>query len=202
MPESCTCGAVLVENARFCHRCGRPTAEDVPAAENAIPEIAAPVVAEAPPPRATLPMNFANPIALRVAFLISFAVVVLEVIPGFDRLLVIWWLSGGFSAALLYRRLTGLKLSVSAGARLGSLTGILPFVSVAVFVVAGREELFQQMAKQDPRMTEVLNNPTALATLFVLMLAVLFAMVVGTCAAGGALGARFAGRDNPGARLS
>ena len=29
MPEFCTCGTRLVEDARFCHRCGRPTSEEV-----------------------------------------------------------------------------------------------------------------------------------------------------------------------------
>ena len=51
------------------------------------------------------------------------------------------------------------------------------------------------MIKQNPDVSQVLNNPPALAFGVVMFLLLLFAMVVGMCAAGGALGARFASRN-------
>jgi hypothetical protein len=209
MPESCSCGAILVENARFCHRCGRDLRPAEPSVEVAQePVLATPAVAEAAPAaaRAPLPVSFANPVALRIGFLMSLALMVLEMIPGLNVLFLIWWLGAGFCGVLLYRRLTGLVLSVRAGARLGSITGVLTFVSMAVIfaltMVFMGKDLFQQMVKQDPRMSEVIDNPPAMAGLFLMVLAIIFAMVVGTCAAGGALGARFAGRDNSRAPLA
>lgn len=215
MPETCTCGATLVENARFCHRCGKDqraseaaATVDADAAERhegpAAEAWVQPPTAAANP-LAQIPVSFGNPIALRIAFLMSLALMVLEMIPGLNLLFVVWWLGAGFGAVLMYRRLTGLVLSVRAGARLGSITGILTFVSMAVIfaltMVFAGNDLFQQMVKQDPQISEVINNPPAMAALFLLVLAIIFAMVVGTCAAGGALGARFAGRDSSG-RLS
>src|ERR1700688_2583837 len=100
MPEYCTGGTQLVENARFCHRCARPVAE----AE----------LAEAPPPLprrqpslqeklAQLPVGFSTPIALRVAFLMSLAIMLVEMIPILNVLFVVWWLAAGWGAVLLYR---------------------------------------------------------------------------------------------------
>jgi hypothetical protein len=203
MPESCTCGTVLVENARFCHRCGRAVGNEpaVAADEPSVTDDAAAAVAKALAERAPLPVSFANPVALRVAFVMSLVLMVLEMIPGLNLLFVVWWLAAGFGAVLLYQRLTGLALSVRAGARLGSLTGILTFVSMAIIfalsMVFMGKDLFQQMVKQDPQITDIINNPAAMGALFLLVLAIIFAMVVGTCAAGGALGARFAARGNP-----
>ena len=196
MPETCTCGTTLVENARFCHRCGKPVFEE-------------PHLVEAPPPvqpppaegknaaRAPLPVGFGNPIALRIAFLMSIAIMVLEMIPFLQILFVVWCLIAGWGAVRLYRRITGLTLSPSSGARLGSITGVLTFLSIAVVMALAMlfngKELIQQMVHQNPEVSQVVNNPAALALGFVFGLLILFAMVVGFCAAGGALSARWAG---------
>jgi hypothetical protein len=195
MPEYCTCGTQLVENARFCHRCGRPVSE-------AQPVETPPPIPPRPPTLqeklAQLPVNFSNPVALRVAFLMSLAIMLVEMIPVLNVLFVVWWLAAGWCAVLLSRRITGLSLSVSAGARLGSITGVLTFVSTAVVLTltmlfAGKQFL-DQMIQQDPRMTQVVNDPPMLAAVFLMVLAVVFSLVVGLCAAGGALGARFSAR--------
>ncbi len=148
---------------------------------------------------AQLPVSFSNPIALRVAFLMSLGIMLVTMIPVVNFLCPVWWLVAGLCAVLLYRRLTGLSLSVKAGARLGSITGVLGFLSLVViialtFALTGNE-LFQEMIKQNPDASQVLNNPPALVMAAGLALVILFAMVVGICAAGGALGARFASRN-------
>src|SRR5438128_8904494 len=114
MPDYCTCGTKLVEDARFCHRCGRPTWEIEVTEPPPVP----------PPPQPTLqaklaqlPVSFSNPIALRVGFLMSLAIMFLDMIPVLNILFFVWWLGGGWGGVLLYRRLTGRTLTVSAGAR-------------------------------------------------------------------------------------
>jgi hypothetical protein len=201
-PENCTCGAKLAENARFCHLCGRPVFEpEIPEAAAipvaALPQMGAPAGLRAG--LAQLPVSFSNPIALRVAFLMSLAIMLMTMIPVVNVLSPVWWLVAGLGAVLLYRRLTGLSLSVSAGARLGSLTGVLAFLSLVIIIgltlAFTGNEFVQEMVKQNPDASQVLNNPPALALAAALALVILFAMVVGMCAAGGALGARFAGRN-------
>ena len=199
-PERCTCGNVLVENAAFCHRCGRPTRELTATEQEEFappppvtPPVAATVVAPLPP----LPISFGNPIALRVAFLMSLGIMMAEMLPVVNYLFFAWWLMAGWGGVRLYRRLTGLRLSVASGARLGSLTGLFAFLSMAVIFSltmassTGREML-DQMVKQDPRMSEVVNTPTMLGAVLIMVLVMVFALVVGLCAAGGALGAKLA----------
>lgn len=129
----------------------------------------------------------------------SLITMLLSMIPIVNFLTPIWWLIAGSCAVLLYRRLTGMSLSVGAGARLGSITGVLAFLSLVLIigltVTFAGHELFQEMIKQNPDASQVLNNPTALALATALALVILFAMVVGMCTAGGALGARFANRN-------
>jgi hypothetical protein len=185
--------------------CGRPVFEpavspsDAPA-ENIAPVTATPLAA-APNGRraAQLSVSFSNPIARRVAFLMSLGILLVTLIPGATFLAPLWWLVAGSGAVQLYRRITGLSLSVRAGARLGSLTGVLAFVSFVLitglsFVVSGNE-LKQALIKQNPQVTQVFDNPPELAMGIILSLVLLFAIVVGICAAGGALGARFANRN-------
>ncbi|MDP9170610.1 MAG: hypothetical protein M3N54_08340 [Acidobacteriota bacterium] len=196
MPEYCSCGTRLVENARFCHACGRPTREEIEIIETPPPVVEVPPTVQAKITQ--MPVSFGNPIALRVAFLMSLAIMMVEVVPFLNRLFFLWWLCAGWFAVPLYRRLTGFTLSVRSGARLGSITGVLTFVSMAVvlsltFFFTGKQML-DQMVQQDPRMSEVINNPPMLAGVFLVVLVAVFALVVGVCAVGGALGARFSTR--------
>jgi hypothetical protein len=141
------------------------------------------------------PVGFGNPVALRIAFLMSIAIMVLEMIPILQILFIVWCLIAGWGAVRLYRRITGFALSPSSGARLGSITGVLTFLSIAIVMALAMlfngKELIQQMVRQNPEVSQVVNNPTALAFGFLFGLLILFAMVVGSCAAGGALSARW-----------
>jgi len=200
MPEFCTCGTKLVEGAMFCHRCGRPTSEPLAVEEAPAEPVSPPVEAhEALRPKAsTLPVSFSNPIALRVALLMSVAIIPIELTPFLNMLTFLWWLGAGWCAVLLYRRLTGSVLTVRAGARLGSITGVLTFlgyaIGITVTVLLAGKQLFEQMAKQNPDLNKVVNDPPMLFAALVMALAFLFAVVVALCAAGGALGARYAAR--------
>jgi len=197
MPERCTCGCPLAENARFCYRCGRPLYELSPAEQEELsptppPE---PAIAAAPPP-APMPISLGNPIALRVAGMMSLAITMTEMLPVVNYLFFAWWLLAGWSAVRIYRRLTGMRLSVGSGARLGFMTGLFTFLGMAILFAllmasSSGHELLDQMVKQDPRTAEVVNNPAMLGSVLLMVLVMIFAMVSGVCAAGGALGAKF-----------
>ena len=208
MPETCSCGAVLVEGARFCHKCGRPTFT----VENLADAIVTPEPESAPqsapnfavPPRtvlASLPVGFGNPIALRVAFVMSLVLLLLQLIPGVNLLFALWWLGAGWGAVLIYQRITGAVLTVGSGARLGSITGVLTSLSLAVLSLLALlfmgKDSFADLAKQDPQVSQVFNNPPAMAAVILLALALMSGLVTGICAAGGALGARFTNRPRP-----
>src|SRR5258708_21315931 len=68
MPDFCSCGAQLPEDARFCHKCGKPQREEI-----VVEPPPAPPAAAAPPapgdaaawPRAP---SFRHPLAWRVGF--------------------------------------------------------------------------------------------------------------------------------------
>jgi hypothetical protein len=145
-----------------------------------------------------MPVSFSNPVALRVGFLMSLAIMFLDMIPGLNFFFVFWWLGAGWCGVLLYRRLTGKTLSIKAGARLGSITGVLAFVSMAIIftltIAFTGKQFMELLVQQDPRMAQVVNDPPMLAAgmLFTLLLA--FVAVVGVCTAGGALGARFSAK--------
>jgi hypothetical protein len=180
--------------------CGRPVFEsEIPEpVEVAAVRLENPAGAPAVRP-AQLAVGFGNPIALRVSFLMSLGIMLMTMIPVVNVLSPIWWLVAGLCAVLLYRRLTGLSLSVKAGARLGSLTGVLAFLSLVVIIgltlALTGNDVFKEVVRQNPDASQVFNNPPALAVAAALALVILFAMVVGICAVGGALGARLANRN-------
>ncbi len=152
-----------------------------------------------------MPVSFSNPMRLRVSFLMSLAIIPVEMAPVLNSSSMLWWLAAGWCAVLLYRKLTGLALSVGAGARLGSITGVLTFVSMAVVfsisVAMGGKEFFDQMdqvakqvARQNPDAAQLVQDPLTIFFMLLIVLAIMGAAVIGVCAAGGALGARFAAR--------
>jgi len=210
-PENCTCGATLVGKSRFCHMCGRPLFEDAVSGDaapdvtqilrQALPSQPSPSQFPATPRSVSPPVGFGNPVALRVAVLMSLGTMFFEMIPVVQILFVVWGVAGGWCAVLLYRRLTGFALDIRAGARLGSITGVLTFASLlainTLFLTVGgqSQDIFKQF-RQDPQMAQVLNDPPMLVAVFVFALAIMFVIVVGTCAAGGALGARHVTRSS------
>jgi hypothetical protein len=195
-PEKCTCGAVLAENARFCHRCGRPVQEMTTAElEELFPTPPPPAPAIVVPPK-PMPIGLSNPVAMRVAIMMSLAITMMDLMPYLNLLFFLWWMLAGWGAVWLYRRLTGLEVSVSAGARLGFLTGLFTFIGMtllfALMMASSdvRDALNQQMLK-DPHTADVLKNPAMLGSVAIMVLFMIFTMVAGLCAAGGALGAKF-----------
>jgi len=194
MPEKCTCGTTLVEEARFCHRCGRPTSQ---APANLEPETLPTVAASAIPVQGTaaqLPVGFGNPIAVRVAAVTAIMASMLISLPGLILLFLVWWLLAGWVAVTLYRRLTGLVISVQSGARLGSMTGIFVFIGftllTAIMWLANGKQYVDEAVREKPELLKAVSDPAMMAMGFFVMLVFVFIVAVGACAAGGAFAAR------------
>lgn len=205
MAEFCTCGAELVADARFCHKCGRPLFE-LPRAEEAVVE----VVPSAP--AAPLPLNFHNPIAVRVGLLMASLAGLLCWMPFLNLLGVIWLFTAGFSSVYVYQRRTGQMLSIRGGARLGWITGVFSFVIITLlFTISilaltsargGLAAIYQEQIRTMPRDANVeealklLQSPGGVAIVIVLTLLIFFALIISLCTAGGALGAKIASKDS------
>jgi hypothetical protein len=194
MPEFCTCGAQLVSDSLFCHKCGKPQRDIVepepqppPPPAIALPPLPAPTVAPLP--------TFRNPVALRIALMIAVFATFLSFLPYVN------WLAAGYFAAFFYRRRTGSRLNLVAGVRMGWITGVLMFgimatLFTAFVVLFSGNAVFQAQIKSmsDPRVQEMfkmIQNRTDVA----LLLMQLFVFVTCLSMAGGALGAKMAGRD-------
>ena len=150
MADFCTCGTRLPDDARFCHRCGRPLfAEPPPEVDAAVPgfhrsgeiehsadDLRA-IAAASGQPEGPVPISFHNANAVRAGFVTAVIIWVLMIIPLggvaglFLKLFVL--LGGGVLAVLFYSRRTGQVLTVAAGARLGWITGVLFYVIWILF---------------------------------------------------------------------
>jgi len=196
MPETCSCGAQLPPDALFCHKCGKPQREFGPAEPEARPvEVAPPPIIhvrhEAPP------LNFRNPIALRIAALVAVGATFLSFLPYLN------WLAAGYFAVFFYRRRTGSVLNVLVGVRMGWITGVLMFALTALVLTAlvllvnasGGIDVVQLQFKNmaDPRVREMFKILSSRSDLAMLM-AQLFIFITCLSMAGGALAAKVVGR--------
>jgi hypothetical protein len=201
MPDFCSCGAQLPTDALFCHKCGKPQREIL--IQEPEPQPAPTFIPPAQPVREALPLNFQNPVAVRIALSVAIGATILSfVLP------VLNWIAGGFFAVLFYKRRTGSLLNVNAGVRLGWITGILAFLLSAILftiqMLPHLSTLIQQQIKNLPstgdpqlmqQMLQFFQSGPGIATALVFSLGVMFALITLLTMAGGALGAKFMGRN-------
>ncbi|MGD0869704.1 MAG: zinc ribbon domain-containing protein [Bryobacteraceae bacterium] len=219
MADICTCGAQLPPDSLFCHKCGKPQREietpeiernvfaAPPAATDAATD-AAPLPAPAPEPRpAPMPLNFRNPVAVRIALMAAVGATLLNFLVP-----ILNWPAAGFFAVFLYCRKTGTRLDVSAGVKIGWITGLLTYGFAAIVFAAtlipdalsGKlgATMLEQMknfSAQDPnmvaQMTHLIQTTQGMVMLVLFALAFLFVFVTCLSMAGGALGAKMVGRS-------
>jgi hypothetical protein len=216
----CTCGAKLVEDALFCHRCGRPVRELAASAdeEDAAPagepgQAAAETAVAAGQPEEAAGPGFQSSAAVRAGFLAAVLVQLastLSAMAGASILMPLLLLGGGFYAAVLYMRRTGSPLTVIEGARVGWITGIFTFVIATVFFTAGITVLSasgelaraweESLAKMNlptdsvERFRKLLSDPKTFAFTLIAGLIFQFFFLTIFCSLGGALGARLRGQ--------
>lgn len=173
------------------------------------PIVVAPPPPQAPPlPAEPPPISFRNAIAVRVAIVTGIPVVLLtgllSAIAG--PLTMTLPLAGGFFAVYLYRRRTGQKITVLAGARLGWISGFIVFAILTLLLTVtvlalSQPDLVQGMRDQMAKMSSVsqeeitrnidrLRSPSGL----VLALVETFLAYTLLTALGGAVGAKFLNR--------
>jgi len=208
MPEYCTCGTQLVEGARFCHKCGRPTSGEPEILVEAPRIILAPPIAAAPGDSA---VSFANPTVLRIAFAAASLSILLDSL--ILLLFILWSMVAGYVAVWMYRKRTGQTLSVSGGAKLGWITGVLTFAIGTVLLTTGAvvsggkwmDEFHKLMVQQvtttwahDPNYQQALRtleDPATFATVIFFTMFFFFLVLSLASVAGGALGARFSNKE-------
>ncbi|HBY61670.1 MAG TPA: hypothetical protein DEH78_17755 [Solibacterales bacterium] len=217
MPDTCTCGARLPEDARFCHKCGRPL-RDEPVWPEAQPQ-PVPQPATAPAPGAAIPaqdltqISFRNSAAVRTAFFaasITLAVTLLIAMGGsmpiYALAVILITPASGFFAVWRYLKRTGTHLTGANGAKLGFLTGLFGFVfstvlsTLSTLAVSSqgrivdryREQLDKQGVPPETiaQVMGLLENPATMAVLLLIGIAVSFLFQTVATSAGGALGAK------------
>jgi hypothetical protein len=206
--EFCTCGAALVPDARFCHKCGRPVREEPLLEEVREP---APVSRPAPPAAATAQeITFRDSTAVRVGFLAGLLAFLLGLLPAPFLMRALLLAAAGIFSVYLYARRSGRPLTVGGGARIGWISGLFCFVIVVVLFTINfalvamltretgmasfyREQLSAMgMPQQNiEEVLEVFQSPVRLAGLLVSI----FVIFTGLMTAGGALGAKLLGRN-------
>jgi hypothetical protein len=154
----------------------------------------------------TPPIAFSNSLAVRLCFLVASVASVLDAMPIVQLFCVVWSVTAGFVAVVLYRRATGIPLNVRDGAKMGWITGVLNSLILTILTTisvasnsaelnAAFREQVRTKAPNDPAALAMVDNPYVLATGIVLMLFLIFVFVTGACVAGGALGARILRED-------
>jgi hypothetical protein len=207
VPDFCTCGAQLPDDARFCHKCGKPQRDEPLLAEleaASLPAPALPALPVAAPAAEPLPIGFHNRIAIRVAMLTGILGFGLSALTGSFAL--VFMAACGFFAVYWYGKRTGQQLSPLSGAHLGWITGLFGFLIAAVLVTLAAAALSQpevvSLMKEQWKTTsrpeadltqiiETLSTPAKLAAL----LSFSFLSFTLLPAAGGAMGAYFLNRQ-------
>src|SRR6476646_2751124 len=162
MPEFCSCGAQLPDDALFCHKCGKAQREIVVPETQPPPPDFAPVAPSVRARPEAAALNFHNPLAIRIAIAAAAVATLLSFVPYLN------WLAAGFFAVFFYRRRTGHMLNMESGVRMGWMTGVIMFgmmalllsVSLLFFRAAGGIAAVQEQLKTavDPRVLEVLKH--------------------------------------------
>ncbi len=201
----CTCGAKLPDDARFCHKCGKPQRDEPVFVEEAQPLPIAPPAPVAPPPA---PIGFRNGLAVRTALISGLSAFLLLILSGQLRVPEAFFaglVAIGFLAVYLYQRRTGQSLSVLHGAHLGWISGVFGFGLTAVvfsaFASARKDpavmEAFRQQASASIRQADIdqamkmIHDPSVMLA----VMAVAFVSFTLLPTFGGALGAKLLHRE-------
>ncbi len=205
METRCTCGAVLPEDARFCHRCGKPQYEED------IIRLSEPTPALPPPPEmapqaASSRISFRNGRAVAVSIVVAtIALLGMGFISLLSPLLAPFALCGaGFLTVVIYRRRSSEHISTVAGARLGWMTGLwlflITFVGLALFAlyISSPSGLAALRAATNvmpnPDLAKILNDPQGFLASIPREIAGWFLTVTLLPGLGGMLAAKFPSR--------
>ena len=205
MPLRCSCGAILPEDARFCHKCGSPQYEEDIARLNAFavptPAPAAEPILVAPLPPSKI--SFGNGRAVRITLAVAgFSLFALSIIASFAPALALpLMVAAGFVSARVYLSKTADGLTISGGAALGAMTWLWLFPLEAagtvfeLFTSQGREMVRSSL--KAPELAQFLDDPQKFLVFVIAVLIV--TLVIGGISAslGGILAVRWQPRNGP-----
>jgi hypothetical protein len=208
----CTCGATLPDDARFCHRCGKPQFEEDAARWQHVDPVV-PVVAPPIGKSKEGKIDFGNRravfVSIAVSMLTLFVFTMTSVAVPFAAsiLLLPLFCFSGFTAARLYIKQTGEEITAQSGARLGFMTALWAFLVVvilcvflAVFVsnAQARDQLVSIVSSQgNPAAQEIvkmLQDPRRFILLLMGELLVNFCLFTFPSMLGGMLGVRYSAK--------
>lgn len=199
MQPRCTCGALLPDDARFCHKCGKPQYEEDITRLSAQEVIPAPSPSGSPAQAEKLArIGFRNSRAVGITLtMAAFSLIALSVVAqlGIPPLGLLILGAAGFSAARLYRIRSAELLTPMGGATLGAMTYLWLFVVAAIGTIftlssADGRNMLKNAMPQAPELSRIMNDPTQFIT--VMVAALVLSFFIGTLAAafGGMLAAR------------
>lgn len=216
MSSRCTCGAYPPEDARFCHKCGRPLYESELIEEEAAEEAEPPQPPPLPKVREAV-INFGNKTAVGVSVMAAavtlfLLILFLLAIPN-GAVAPLFFCAGGFLAAKLYIRASGETLTPQSGARMGFMTCLWGFLVLLLFTaiaLAGLSSpegrrVWEMQMQQMPQMKQMQNSPEMAQTLklfenpiLLILVGVAFTFFIWTLLSmlGGILGARMSNRTS------
>ena len=209
MEQRCTCGAVLPEDARFCHKCGKPQYEEDIARLSALESAVTPTPVP-PSPASSRPgpgISFKNSRAVLVSLVVAIGALVCVVALGLflPPLVPIFLCAAGFVAVRLYRGQSAETLSTAAGARLGWMTGLWLFL--VVFLICGISAIYvsspegwQQVRAawdQLPKSTKLPDSQHDFLMQILIGLPFSFFLLTLLPGLGGILGAKISARRRP-----
>ncbi len=204
----------MVEGAKFCHRCGKPTFE-MPVDEETVPVEMEQLLDSVELKSVPAEISFSNGAAVRVGLIvaaISMALLVpLANLGGMSLLgIIVPTLSAGALSVWFYQRRTGTPLTVIAGARLGWITGVFIFalflvlftISIIPALESGELQKIQEAALKGSfsegdiaKLKQIFENPVMLAVSIVLFMGIYFVGATTLSSLGGMLGAKLLGRN-------
>ena len=203
MEQRCTCGAALPDDARFCHRCGKPQYEEDIArlAEQEPPSRPVSLLVEpavlSSPGRISFKNSraVATSIVAAVLAFFGFFVVASTFYPLWPMIL----LAAGFFAVFAYNRHSREPISIAAGARLGMMTGLWFFLAVAIIATFASVTLdtstgvqaWRQMQGM-PQLAQLkIDDPHQMQRIILVSMFIGFFVFTLLPGLGGILGARF-----------
>jgi hypothetical protein len=202
----CSCGALLPEDARFCHKCGQPQYEEDIARLNE--QAAEPAVAPpAPAPAAGVGgrIGFSNLRAVGITGAVAACSLVgLSIACAVAPLLVPLVLCGaGFAAAKFYKSRMAQPLTPFNGATLGMMTGFWLFLMVAICVAMTSvwigtpegQEVLRAFSAKMPELAKIVDDPHQVVIALAQGLIPCFFILTISAAFGGMLAARMQARN-------
>lgn len=192
----------MPEDARFCHKCGKPQREEDLRA--AAPEPEQTYQAPPPPPLPEPPrISLRDRTTVSTALMAAGVTLLLSVLLG--PLGFLAPVGGGVFAVYIYRRRSGRPLNVLSGVRLGWLAGVVVFTLSTVFITIAAvglsqpeiaQQVREQMAKttgSSQEMTRVIDMLSSFSGVLLLLVGVFISSTL-LMGLGGAMGALLSGR--------